>query len=86
MKVIEGLLTTLVPVRWSRKLMSQISESNLQEYQIIETLKEEGSAVSTQETAARKNKKIGCWTHLPAPRTKSRQRPFIFNEVAGRNQ
>jgi hypothetical protein len=48
-------LTALVEVHWARRMqapMPQISGPNLQENQIIETCKEEGCAVSTQESAA----------------------------------
>jgi hypothetical protein len=47
-------LTALVEVNWARRvqaLMPQISGSNLQENHIIDLCKEEGCAVSTQETA-----------------------------------
>jgi hypothetical protein len=50
-------LTALVEVHWARRLqapMPQISGPNLQENHIIETCTEEGCAVSTQETAARR--------------------------------
>jgi hypothetical protein len=50
-------LTALVEVHWARREqapMPQISGPNLQKNQINETCKEEGCAVSTQETTARK--------------------------------
>jgi hypothetical protein len=50
-------LTALFEVHWAKSVqapMPQISGFNLQENQIIETSKEEGRAVSTQETAARR--------------------------------
>jgi hypothetical protein len=50
-------LTALVEVHLARRVqapMPQISGPNLQENHIIETCKEEGCAVSTQETAARR--------------------------------
>jgi hypothetical protein len=48
-------LTARVEVHWAQRVqapMPQISRPNLQENHIIETCKEEGCAVSTQETAA----------------------------------
>jgi hypothetical protein len=63
-------LTALVEVHWARRVqapMPQISGPNLQGNQIIETYKEEGCAVSTQETAARRKREMGHWTHLSAP-------------------
>jgi hypothetical protein len=50
-------LTALVEVHWARRVqapMPQMSGPHLQENHIIETCKEEGCAVSTQETAALK--------------------------------
>jgi hypothetical protein len=50
-------LAVLVEVYWARRvqaLMPQISGFNLQEIQIIEICKEEEFAISTQETAARR--------------------------------
>jgi hypothetical protein len=47
-----GRLTALVEVHWARRVqapMPQISGPNLQENHMIETYKEEGCAVSTQE-------------------------------------
>jgi hypothetical protein len=63
-------LTALVEVLWARKVqapMPQISGSNLQKNHIIETCKEEGCAVSTQETAARRKWKWDIW-HVYRPR------------------
>jgi hypothetical protein len=45
--------------------MPQISEPHLQENQIIETFKEEGCAVSTQETAARREFEDGTLVSVP---------------------
>jgi hypothetical protein len=48
-------LTALVEVHWARRVqapMPQISGPYLQENHIIDTFQKEGSAVSTQETAA----------------------------------
>jgi hypothetical protein len=53
-------LMPLVEVLWARRVqapMPQISGFNLQENQRIETCKQEGCAVSTQETAVLKNEK-----------------------------
>jgi hypothetical protein len=50
-------LTELIEVHWARRVQApvpQISGPPLQEIHIIEPLKEEGCAVSTQETAARR--------------------------------
>jgi hypothetical protein len=50
-------LTALAEVHWARRVqapMPQMSGPNLQENHILETCKEEGCAVSTQETAALK--------------------------------
>jgi hypothetical protein len=50
-------LMALVEVHWARRVqapMPQVSGPNLQENHIIETCKEEGCAVSTQETATRR--------------------------------
>jgi hypothetical protein len=50
-------LTALVEVHWARRVqapMPRISGPNLQGNHIIETCKEEGCAVSTQETVARR--------------------------------
>jgi hypothetical protein len=58
-------LTALVEVNWARRVqapMPQISGRNSQENYIIETCKEEGCAVSTQETAARREN--GKWNIL----------------------
>jgi hypothetical protein len=54
-------LMALVEVHWARRVQAptpQISGPNLRENQIIESCKEEGCAVSTQETAARRKWKI----------------------------
>jgi hypothetical protein len=50
-------LTALVEVHWARRVqapMSQISGPNVQKNRFIETGKEEGCAVSTQERATRR--------------------------------
>jgi hypothetical protein len=81
-------LTALVEVHWARRVQApipKISGPNLQENHIIETCKEEGCAVSTQETAASK------WetehlTRFSAPWTDSRPHPRIANQLAGGNQ
>jgi hypothetical protein len=65
--------------------MPQISGPNLQENQIIQTSKEEGCAVSTQETAAQKKWEMGHLTFLSAPWTYSRPNPRIVNQLAGGN-
>jgi hypothetical protein len=57
-------LTALVEVHWARRVqapMPQISGPNLQENQIIETYKDEGCAVSTQETFARRKWEMEIW-------------------------
>jgi hypothetical protein len=82
-------LTALVEVNWARRAqapMPQISGHNLQENHIIETRKEEGCAVSTQETAARRELKMEHLTRLSAPWTDSRPHPRIANQLAGGNQ
>jgi hypothetical protein len=63
-------LTALVEVHWARRVQApipQISGPNLQESHIIETCKEEGCAVSTQETAARREWEMEQLTRLSAP-------------------
>jgi hypothetical protein len=82
-------LTALVQVHWARRVqapMPQISGLNLQENQIIETCKEEGCAVSTQETAARREWEMEHVTRLSAPWTDSRPHPRAVNQLAGSNQ
>jgi hypothetical protein len=59
----------LVEIHWARRLqalMPQISGPNLQENHVIETCKEEGCAVSKEETAARRVKivRIEQLTHV----------------------
>jgi hypothetical protein len=66
--------------------MPQISGPNLQENHIIETCKEEGCAVSTQETAARRKWEMEHLTRLLAPWTDSRPHPRIVNQLAAGNQ
>jgi hypothetical protein len=66
--------------------MPQISGANLQENPIIEICKEEGCAVSTQETAARRKWEMEHLTHLSAPWTDSRPHSRIVNQLAGGNQ
>jgi hypothetical protein len=76
-------LTALVKVHWSRRVqapMPQISGPNSQENHIIETCKEEGCAVSTQEIAARRKLEMEHKTRLPAPWTDSRPHPRIVNQ------
>jgi hypothetical protein len=76
-------LTALVEVHWARRVqapMPQISGPNLQEKHIIETCKEEGCAVSTQETAARSKWEMEHFTRLSAPWTDSRPHPRIVNQ------
>jgi hypothetical protein len=63
-------LTALVEVHWARRVqapMPQISGPNVQENHIIETCKEEGCAVSTQETSARRKWEMEYLTRLSAP-------------------
>jgi hypothetical protein len=82
-------LTALVEVHRARRVqapMPQISEPNLQENQIIETCKEEGCAISTQETAARRKWEMEYLTRLSAPRTDGRPHTRIANQLAGGNQ
>jgi hypothetical protein len=82
-------LTALVEVHWTRRVqapMPQISGPNLQENQIIETCKEEGCAVSKQETAARRKWEREHLARLSAPWTDSRPHPRIVNQLAGGNQ
>jgi hypothetical protein len=64
----------------------QISGPNLQESHKIETCKEEGCAVSTQKTAARREWEMGHLTRLSALWTDSRPHPRIVNQLAGGNQ
>jgi hypothetical protein len=66
--------------------MPQISGPNLRENKITETCKEEGCAVSTQETAARRKWEMEHLTRLSAPWTDSRPHPRIVNQLAGGNQ
>jgi hypothetical protein len=66
--------------------MPQISRLNSQENHIIETCKEEGRAISTQETAARKKWEMEHLTRLSAPWTDSRPHPRIFDQLAEGNQ
>jgi hypothetical protein len=87
--VIEGVLTTLFEVHWARRVqapMPQISGTNSQENHIIETCKEEGCAISTQKTAARRKWEIENLTRLSASWTDSRPYPRIVNQLAGGNQ
>jgi hypothetical protein len=79
----------LFEVHWARRvqaLMPQVSGLNLQENHIIETCKEEGCAVSTQETAARRKWETEHLARLSAPQTDSRPHPRIVNQLAGGNQ
>jgi hypothetical protein len=77
-------LTALVEVHWARRVqapMPQISGPNWQENHIIETCTEEGCAVSTQETAARRKWKIWHVYRLLGPiamRKKTTRYPFIL--------
>jgi hypothetical protein len=66
--------------------MPQISGPNLQEKHIIETSKEEGCAVSTHETAARREWKMEHSTRLSVPWPDSRSHPRIVIQLAGGNQ
>jgi hypothetical protein len=66
--------------------MPEMSGPNLQEKDIIETCKEEGCAVSTQETAARKNGKIEHLTRLSAPWNDGRLHPRVINQLAEGNK
>jgi hypothetical protein len=82
-------LTALGEVHWARRVqapMPQISGPNLQENHKIETCKEEGCAVSTLETAARREWEMGHLARLSAPWTDSRPHPRIANQLAGGNQ
>jgi hypothetical protein len=82
-------LTALIEVHWARRVqapMPQISGPNLQENHIIETCKEEGCTVSTQETAERREWAMGHSTRLSAPWTNSRPHPRIVNQLVGGNQ
>jgi hypothetical protein len=61
------VLTVLVEVHWARKVqatMPQIKESHLQEDHIIEISNKEGRAVSTQNNAARYERKNGIAEHV----------------------
>jgi hypothetical protein len=67
-------LTALVEVHWARRVqapMPQISGPNFQENHITETCKEEGCAVSTQETVARRKGETEHLTRLSAPLKKA---------------
>jgi hypothetical protein len=66
--------------------MPQISGPNSQENQIIETYKEEGCAISTQETVAQRKWEMEHLTRLSAPWNDSRPHPRIVNQLAGGNQ
>jgi hypothetical protein len=77
----ERRLTALVEVHWARRVqapMPQISGPNLQENHIIEICKEEGCAVFTRETAARRKWVMEQLTRLSAPWTDSRPNPRIM--------
>jgi hypothetical protein len=63
-------LTALVEVDWARRVqapMPQISKPDLQENRIIATRKEDGCAVSTQETAAQRKWEMKHLALLSAP-------------------
>jgi hypothetical protein len=82
-------LTALVEFHRARSVqapMPQISRPNSQENHITETSKEEGRAVSTQETASLREWEMEHLTHLSAPWTDSRPHPRIANQLAGGNQ
>jgi hypothetical protein len=79
----------LVDVHWAQRvqaLITPISEPNSQENQIIEAYKEEGCAVSTKETTARRKWEMEYLIRLSAPWTDSHPHPRIFNQLAGGNQ
>jgi hypothetical protein len=81
-------LTAHVEVHWARRVqapMPKISGPNIQENQIIETCKEEGCAVYTQETAALREWETEHLTPLSAPWTDSHSHPRITNQLAGCN-
>jgi hypothetical protein len=82
-------LTALVKVHWARRVqtpMPQISGPNSQENHIIETCKEEGCAVSIQETAARREWEDVQLTRLSAPWTDGRADPQIVDQLAEDSQ
>jgi hypothetical protein len=79
-------LTALVEVHWARRVqapMPQISGQNSQENSIIELFKEEGRAVSTQETAVRSKWEMEQLTRSSAFWTDSRPHPRIANQLVG---
>jgi hypothetical protein len=63
--------------------MPQISGPNSQENHIIESCKEEGFAVSKQETAAQREWEMEHLTRLSAPWTDSLPHPKIANQLVG---
>jgi hypothetical protein len=82
-------LTALVEVHCAQGVQAPIpkfSRPDLQENHIIETCKEEGCAVSTKETVARRKWEMEHLTHLSAPWTDSRPHPRIANQLAGGNE
>jgi hypothetical protein len=81
-------LTALVEVLRARRVhapMLQISGPNSQKNHIIETCKEEGCTVSTQETAARRKWEMEHLTRLSASWTDSRPHPRIANHLPEAN-
>jgi hypothetical protein len=82
-------LMALVEVHWVRRVqapMPRISGPSFQEHHIIETYKEEGCAVSAQETAARRKWNMEHLTRLSAPWSDSRPHPRIANQLVGGNK
>jgi hypothetical protein len=82
-------LAALVEVHRTRRGQApipRISGHNLKENHIIETYKEEVCAISTQETAARREWEMEHLTRLSAPWTDSRPHPRIVNQLSGGNQ
>jgi hypothetical protein len=78
----------LVDIHWARRVqapMPKNSGPNSQENHIIETCKEGGCDVSTQETAARRKWEMEQLTRLSAPWTESRFHQPIANQLAGGN-
>jgi hypothetical protein len=84
-----GRLTAFVEVHWARRVhspMPKLSGPNLQETHLFATCKEEGCAVSTQETAALRKWEREHLTRLSAPWTDSHPHPRIANQLAEGNQ
>jgi hypothetical protein len=81
-------LTALVEVHWAKSagIDAPDERTRLTGEPHNRICKEEGCAVSTQETAARRKWEMEYLTRLSAPWTDSRSHPRIVNQLAGGNQ